>query len=330
MCDLLGLAPNGCPYWKITTGTQAQLRRYGLAGEKGSVVVLVPAPIKTADIWDMAPSVSVVRRYVQAGCRVYLVIWPHPTRDYAASGLSDYAHSMLLACIDAVHADTGVERVFLTGHSIGGTIAALFAARHPERLRGLTLLGAPLRFGPDTGALGRLVSLAPDVRALIGDAEVIPGWLLNAFTAVASPQTFILSRAMDWLGSVGDPDRMRLHLLVERWTLNETALPQRLFVDVVERLYRQDAFAAGRLRIGGRAVSPGDIVAPVVCVTPRHCEVAPSEATLPVLETFGTRDREVLWYEGDRGVALQHLGMLVGPNAHRELWPRLIAWIRRH
>jgi polyhydroxyalkanoate synthase len=35
----------------------------------------------------------------------------------------------------------------------------------------------------------------------------------------------------------------------------------------------------------------------------------------------------VLEYGGDTGVVVQHLGVLVGRNAHRILWPRILAWL---
>jgi hypothetical protein len=40
-----------------------------------------------------------------------------------------------------------------------------------------------------------------------------------------------------------------------------------------------------------------------------------------------SRDKTVLHYEGDVGVALQHVGPLVGRRAHALLWPRITQWI---
>lgn len=37
---------------------------------------------------------------------------------------------------------------------------------------------------------------------------------------------------------------------------------------------------------------------------------------------------EVALVGGDAGVALQHVGMLVGRSAHRHLWPEIVHWIR--
>jgi polyhydroxyalkanoate synthase len=39
---------------------------------------------------------------------------------------------------------------FLIGHSLGGTLAAVFAACEPQAVDGLLLLGAPLCFQPAT------------------------------------------------------------------------------------------------------------------------------------------------------------------------------------
>lgn len=53
----------------------------------------------------------------------------------------DYAaHTERLAkLLDAL----GLERVHLAGNSMGGTIAALFAAQHPERVASVAFIGAP-------------------------------------------------------------------------------------------------------------------------------------------------------------------------------------------
>ena len=326
--DAAGWGPRRLPSQRLTTGTPALVQRYAPLRQDGPAALLVPAPIKSAAIWDLDPPVSVVRRLVASGFRVYLLAWPRVGSSQGGLGLPDYAESMLLGAMEAVRRDCGEERVFVCGHSVGGILATLFSAAHPGRVRGLVLLGAPLHFGGDVGALGRLVSLFPDTRALAGEAATVPGSLLNLVSLAASPRSFLLERSADWLASLGDPGRMRRHLLVERWTLDESALPRQLFLDLVDRLYRDDAFLGGRLRLGGARLVPRDVRAPVACVISRRCDIAPPESVLPVLERLGTGDRELIWYAGDTGVSLQHVGMLVGATAHRNIWPRLVEWMR--
>jgi polyhydroxyalkanoate synthase len=48
---------------------------------------------------------------------------------------------------------------------------------------------------------------------------------------------------------------------------------------------------------------------------------------LPFHAAAGSAEKGLFWYEGDVGVSLQHVGMLVGRNAHRHLWPELAGWM---
>ncbi len=68
---------------------------------------------------------------------------------------------------------------------------------------------------------------------------------------------------MDWVNSLGDPEALRTHLLVERWSLDEVSLPRRFFEDVVEVLYREDRFMRGELRLKGQRAAPDAVDVPV-------------------------------------------------------------------
>ncbi len=68
LCDALGFGPERTPYERLETASGASVRRYAAATTNGPTVVLVPAPIMTPDIWDLAPAASVVNRQCE--------IWP--------------------------------------------------------------------------------------------------------------------------------------------------------------------------------------------------------------------------------------------------------------
>jgi pimeloyl-ACP methyl ester carboxylesterase len=57
---------------------------------------------------------------------------------------SDYSRGFHLDNLDALLAAVRVDgRLALAGHSMGGVLAALFAARHPDRIEALALAAAP-------------------------------------------------------------------------------------------------------------------------------------------------------------------------------------------
>jgi polyhydroxyalkanoate synthase len=327
--DMAGLGPLEAPSEVVAEWPGVRLRAYGERAA-GPALLVVPAPIKRAYIWDLAPGASAVRRCLEAGFAVHLAEWARPGPEAAGRGLETYAHDLLLACVDVVAGRTGRERVTLAGHSLGGTFAAIFAARHPDRVAALVLLEAPLRFGAHAGALAPLVAAAPAAELVRGRARTMPGTFLNAASATAAPLTFGGERAADFLASLPDRHALENHLRVTRWTLDEFPLPARLFEEVVEWLYREDRFMRGALVVGGEPVSPARLEAPALAVVNPESRLIPPGSVLPFLEASASRDREVLPYRGDRGVALQHVGALVGAEAHRRLWPSILRWLDSH
>lgn len=325
LLDLLGFGPVETPYRVVWAAPPALLRRYEADGNgAGKPLLIVPAPIKRAHVWDLAPEVSVVRHCLAAGLRVYLLEWTEPVGAARNLGLEYYALRSLDAALASVAEETGHARVLVAGHSLGGTFAALFAAVHARRVAGLILLEAPLAFGPDAGAFRPVLAASPPE----SDAPV-PGSFLNIVSIGASPRTFIFERWLDAARSLGDGQVALTHMRVVRWTLDELPLPGRLFTEVVEELYRADRFRQGTLVLGGRSVRPEGLTCPVLAVGDPRSIVIPPNSIRGVYDLLSHPDNRLLWYQGDRGVALQHVGVLVGTHAHQELWPEILAWAER-
>jgi polyhydroxyalkanoate synthase len=315
--DALGFGPDEAPYETVFSTQGASLRRYGTGTERGPAVLIVPAPIKRPYIWDLAPEGSAVRRLLAAGAPVFLLKWEETT---APIGFAAYADRLIREALDAA----GIEQAVLLAHSLGGLFAAVFAALHPERVRGLGLLATPLHFEHGVGIFGAMASAlrAQDL------PSSVPGSFLSSATFRAEPLTFGWDRMLDFAASLGAPEALRTHMRVERWTLDEFPLPGRLLADLAEHLARDDAFVRGALTVGGRLAAPSQVTAPLLCVVDPRCRVVPPEAVLPFFEAAGSTEKTLLHYEGDVGVSLQHVGLLVGRQAHARLWPEITRWLR--
>lgn len=104
----------------------------------------------------------------------FLPLLPHVPQDMRAVAFTqrghgqsskprgDYSLDVLvkdaIAFLDAMH----IERAVIAGHSMGAAVAALLAAKYPERVAGLALLGAFADFRGNAG----VVELRQDVRDL--------------------------------------------------------------------------------------------------------------------------------------------------------------------
>lgn len=324
--EQLGFGPRSTPSWLLHTGAEGGLRAYQPPRRDRPALLAVPAPIKTAYIWDLAPEYSVVRRCLDAALQVYLIDWARPQSADARRGLAEYV-SFIECCVALLAEETGQARILLAGHSLGGTLAAIAASLRPELILGLLELEGPMHFGPP-GRLEAAARLAPP-GATAGAEALIPGSLLDTWSLAADPLSFGLAPWLDAWRSLASPAAQLRHARVRRWTLDETPLPRRLFDEVVQELYRDDRFAGRTLTLAGRRADPHALTAPIAAVLDPRSRVVPAAAVAAYAQCTGSREVELLEYGGDTGVLLQHVGVLVGENAHRTLWPALLAWARR-
>jgi polyhydroxyalkanoate synthase len=323
--DSLGLGPGERAHRTVFSRPALRLRLYGPGRPGQPALLIVPAPIKRFYIWDLSARRSVVRQALARGLEVYLCEWTEPDGRY---GLEQYVGILLDQCVQAIVHATGKD-VFLAGHSLGGTLAALYAAYQPRRIAGLILIEAPLHFANAAGVFGKLLDSGIPADAILPASDCVPGSLLSLIGASAAPATFCLERYLDYLASLASHQDLETHWRVVRWTLDELPLPRQLFDDVVDQLYRQDRFMRGELVIGGRRISPHDIHAPMFAVYEPDSSLIPAAAIVEFHRAAGSMRKTLVPYEGDVGIALKHVGALVGTSAHREIWPRALAWIER-
>jgi polyhydroxyalkanoate synthase len=317
----LGYGPVEAPWREVARWPGVRLRCYGNAPAGRAGALIVPAPIKRAYIWDIAPQHSAVRALLAAGLGVHLVEWT----DDLDGGLAEVI-DLLGRTLASVHARTKAPIVLL-GHSLGGTLASLVAAMHPNAVAGLILLEAPLHFGIEAGAFAPYTIRAPDMSRRAGDRHRhIPGTVLNWFSITADPISYGLLPALDAVTSTADPDLFAMHMRVRRWTLDEFAMPARLFRDVVIDLYRDDRFHRATLVISERRRGPADMTAPILAIVNPLNPCVPPPSTLRFLECTRASSN-VMDYRGEPGVALQHVGILVGRRAHAITWPHIAGWI---
>jgi polyhydroxyalkanoate synthase len=319
--EYLGLGPQESAFEVVLARPGLRLRRYRMGAANGPPLLIVPAPIKRPYIWDISPERSVVRRVIEHKVEVYLVEWTEPGT--GSPGLADYSGPMLDACFAAIADLSACHKVFLAGHSLGGVFAALHSAYRPEQVAGLALIDVPLHFPLAAGTSRKLRETDA------GSSPRLPGSFLSLTSAIAAPGTFYISRYLDCIASMASHEQMATHWRVERWTMDELPMSRRLFDDVVERLYGQDSFMRGELAIDGKPLHPRNIKAPLLSVYQPSSASIQSDAVLAFHRAAGSADKELVPYCGDVGVALQHVGPLVGENAFRQVWPRVFNWLDR-
>jgi polyhydroxyalkanoate synthase subunit PhaC len=324
--DRVGYGPQSTASEILLDTPLFRLHAYG-GDSNAPVALIVPAPIKRHYIWDLAPQRSVVQRALRSGLRLFLIEWKDPQDHAGAAGLDEYADTLIGQCIDEIVRRSGKAPLFLLAHSLGGVLTTIYAALHPERVAGLVLIETPLHFALATGSFRSLLAVAPAAAEVTRVFQNVPGSVLSMASLTASPTTFALERYADLVASMPSREAMRVHLQVERWTLDEAAMAPQLFEQVVEQLYREDLFYRGSLSVSGRTLGPRDVRAPMLAVYDPRSRIIPPASVIAFQEAAASTAKHLSAYHGDVGVGLAHVGVLVGASAHRQLWPEIFEWM---
>jgi polyhydroxyalkanoate synthase len=110
-------------------------------------LLYVPPLVNKYYLLDLQPKSSLIRWLVEQGHSLFVVSWVNPGPALAGKGLDDYLGQGPLAALDAIEKATGESEVDLFGFCMGGTLAAMAAARAaPGRVASVTTIGSMFDF----------------------------------------------------------------------------------------------------------------------------------------------------------------------------------------
>ncbi len=317
-------------------------------------ILIVPAWIMKYYILDLSPHNSLVKYLVERGHTVFMISWHNPTEHDRDLDMEDYLRLGVLEALNAVQAIVPERRINTAGYCIGGTLLAMAAAYMAqvgdERLNTITLLAAQTDF---TEA-GELMLFIDDSQLnYLEDIMWKQGYLDNRQMAGA----FQLLRSHDLVWSLV----VQQYLLGGRqtltdlmaWNADATRMPYRMHSEYLHRLFLRNDLVAGRYKINGRAVSLGDISAPIFAVATETDHVAPwrsvykinliADPDVTFLLTNGGHNAGIVSQPGHKG---RHYRMahrpsgtnyidpetwfLSNPQIEGSWWPAWADWLERH
>ena len=251
---------------------------------------------------------------------LYLTSWRAATPEMAGLGIESYIED-LLVCLDDLGGSAN-----LVGLGLGGWICALLAARFPERVNSLALVGTPIDGEAVEGPTRRLVretSLSTH-RSIVkaGHGIVLGRFLVDAWPGLDPLEHGLAPEPTLW-EELDAADRRRQGPEVDRWYEDTPDLPGRLYLEAVERLFLRNEFAHGSLGVLGRALDPAAIRCPLYLVAGETDAFVPAGQVFAAARLFGTPPAAVR----RQLVPAGHHGLFLGATSLHEVWPQVGAWL---
>jgi poly[(R)-3-hydroxyalkanoate] polymerase subunit PhaC len=270
-------------------------------------------------VLDLLPGRSFVEHLLGDGHDVFVIDWGTPGDEDRYLTFDDVCDGYLGRALGRTACAAGTSKAHVLGYCMGGTLAAIHAAAHPERFASLVALAAPIAFSQDadTSLLGAWARTnAFDPATIIEAFGNAPWPLLQAAFHLLRP-TLGLAKLVGLAGIAADAEALRGVLALETWGADNVSLPGGVFRRLLDDLYRADSLARGAFTLSGRPARLEAITCPVLAVTFEHDNIVPWRSAAALIDRVSSVDKERLHLPGG------HVGAVVSRGAAKGLWPRL-------
>ena len=310
----------------VYTENKLRLRHYEPVTETQHEVpiLIVYALINKPFILDLQADRSVVRRLLEAGHDVYLIDWGEPSRLDASLGLYDYVERYIGNCVECVCRRSERDAINLLGYCMGGTMATIYAARHPERVETLGLMATGLYFDDSGGILelwGDEKYYDPhEVADALGN---VPAAFLAAGFAQMDPVSNYLTKYVHLWDRLENEDFVENFARMERWLSDGVDVAGDVYAQFVEEIYQENRLYRNELEIDGERVDITNIDMPVLQIVGQYDTLVPNEASLRFNDAVPV-DVTVVQYP------IGHVGLSMAASTHRDVWPEVAEWFFEH
>jgi polyhydroxyalkanoate depolymerase len=296
------------------------LRDYGVPG---GIPTLVDAPHAghTAMIADYHKGQSLVETLLANGIgHVALTDWKSATGDMKDLEIDNYLAEVIIA-ID----DLG-GRVNLVGLCQGGWVAAMVAARFPDKVHALVLAGAPIDTDAGDGPVKRMVHDSPAsfYEELVGlGGGLMKGQLmLQGWKNMHLEQHYVQDH-VDLYEHIDDPAYLKKEEIFESWYESPIDLPGRWYLQVISQIFKENRLAKGKFVGLGRTLDLHDITCPVYLLAGANDDITTPEQVLDAAKYLGTPPSSIV----KKTVPGGHIGLFMGAQTLQEHWPPIARWI---
>ena len=283
------------------------------------VVICAPYALHGALIVDFAPGHSLVEALQEDGVnRIYVPDWRSAVPDMRYLSIDNYLAELNVA-IDEIGAP-----VDLVGLCQGGWLSLVYAARFPGKVRRLVLAGAPVDVSTPS-EISKMVAALPQaafVQMVQQGEGLVSGEHMLRFWNIPFNLRDVEAALQRNLGD-GSDEASALLDRFERWDRETLDLPGAYYLEVTERVFRQNLIARGRFVALGRRIDLAEVRVPVFLLAGADDIVVPRDQAFATAPLLGTRPA---WLER-ACEPCGHLSLFMGRTALSHSWRRIARWL---
>lgn len=285
-------------------------------------LLLVMSLVSKPYILDLTPGQSLVEYLLKQGYDVYMIDWGVPRHEDKGLSVADYVDDLIPDCIARVQEDAGEEDISLIGYCMGGQLAAMYQALHPDGpAKNLACFTTPVN---SDGMVLFKRWCDPrhfDVDRIVDTLGNVPPEMLYASFDMLRPVSKVVGQARLW-DNLWNDEFVKSYRMFDRWAADQIPFPGEAFRENTREFMWGNKLLNGGWVVNGREIDLKKVTVPFLHVVAEHDHIVPYEAAKDLVPAVGSTDKKEIMLKGG------HVSLVAGGNAVYRLWPELDKWLR--
>ena len=284
-------------------------------------VLIIYALVNRYYILDLSADKSVIKNLLDKGFDVYAIDWGYPSGMDKYLTIDDYVNGYLNNVVDYVRKESGEDKISLLGVCVGGTLSAMYAALHPEKVKNLISFVAPIDFDTDKSLLN-IWAKEMDVDKIVDYYGIVPGDFLNMGFLLLDPFRLMIDKYVGFLERIDDKKTVENFLRMEKWIFDSPDQAGEAYRQFMKDCYQKNLLIKNKMEIGGNRINLKKISMPLLNIMAQFDHLVPNESSKPLTEAVSSTDKESVVFPTG------HIGMFVGSKSQNEVCPKIEQWLK--
>ena len=312
-----------CPYDVVYEEDRIRMLHYKPLTSKQiqTPLVISYAIVNRFHIFDIDPKKSWIRYLLENGFDVYMIDWGTPTNMDKFLGFDDYVNDYLDNCVEYACDQSSVDKVSLQGYCTGGTLATVYSALYPEKVKNLVATAPVIDGWKDTTVVSNIAKNF-DVERMVNTIGNMPPEFMYYCFSILKPFEQGIEKYLKFFQNMNNERFVDSFLKIEKWLAETPPIPGELFKQWIKGIYQENLLIQNKMFVGNQHISLKNITMPVFTQVAVGDHLVSPECSMPLHYAIGSDDKHLEIYPTG------HVGMIASSFSQKNVLPKLTDWLK--
>jgi polyhydroxyalkanoate synthase len=250
-----------------------------------------------------------------------MIDWGTPTSLDKFLGFDDYVNRYLDNCVEFICNESDVKKISMQGYCTGGTLATVYSALHPEKIKNLVVTAPVIDGWKDTTVVSNLTK-SFDVDKFVDTIGNMPPEFMYYCFSILKPFEQGIEKYLKFMDNINNEKFIENFLKIEKWLDETPPIPGQLFKEWIKGIYQDNLLIQNKMFVGNKQVSLEKLDMPIFTQVAVGDHLVSPECSMPLHYAVSSTDKTLQLYPTG------HVGMIASSFSQKKVLPELGQWLK--